>query len=90
MDIDVSPYVHLPKSGCCFILLGQPLLKLCVCNHRQSTIDCQYLILLCDNLKMRMFLHQNFFPDTILGICNVFPVIHCDSTIIQPNNFIMG
>jgi hypothetical protein len=26
-------------------------------------------------LIKRMF-HQNFFPDTILGICYVFPVIH--------------
>jgi hypothetical protein len=28
-------------------------------GHRQSTLDCQYLTLLCDNLKKRMFL-QNF------------------------------
>jgi hypothetical protein len=37
-------------------------------------LDCRYLNLLCDNLKKRKFL-QNFFPDTILGICYVFPVI---------------
>jgi hypothetical protein len=43
--------------------------------QRQSTLDCRYLTLLCDNLKKRMFL-QNFFPNTILGICYVFPAIH--------------
>jgi hypothetical protein len=25
------------------------------CNQRQSTLDCRYLTLLCDNLKMGMF-----------------------------------
>jgi hypothetical protein len=29
-------------------------------NQRQSTLDCRYLTLLCDNLKKRKFL-QNFF-----------------------------
>jgi hypothetical protein len=43
--------------------------------QRQETLDLPYLTLLCDNLKNRMFL-QNFFPDSILGICYVFPVIH--------------
>jgi hypothetical protein len=32
-------------------------------------------LLLCDNLKNRMFL-QNFFSDHISGICYFFPVIH--------------
>jgi hypothetical protein len=55
----------------------------------QSTLDCRYLSLLCDNLKTRKCL-QNFFPDTILGICYVFPVIQIiPCTILQPNNFIM-
>jgi hypothetical protein len=43
--------------------------------QRQETLDLPYLTLLCDNLKNRMFL-QNFFPDPILGICYVVPVIH--------------
>jgi hypothetical protein len=45
------------------------------CRQRQETLDLPYLTLLCDNLKNRMFL-QNFFPNTILGICYVFPIIH--------------
>jgi hypothetical protein len=44
-------------------------------NQRQETLDLWYLTLLCDNLKNIMLL-QNFFPDTILGICFVFPVTH--------------
>jgi hypothetical protein len=44
----------------CFLLHAQ----------RQET-HLPYLTLLCDNLKKWMFL-QNFFPDTILGICYVF------------------
>jgi hypothetical protein len=35
-------------------------------------IDCRYLTLLCD-----------FFSDTILGICYVFPVIHIISKIVS-------
>jgi hypothetical protein len=42
--------------------------------QRQSTLDCRYLNLLCDNLKKRKFLQ--LFSDTILGICYVFLVIH--------------
>jgi hypothetical protein len=34
--------------------------------QRQSTLDCRYLTLLCDNMKKRMFL-QNFFSWHYLG-----------------------
>jgi hypothetical protein len=45
-------------------------------NQRQETLDLPYLTLLCDNLKNRMNSSKTFFPDPILGICYVFPVIH--------------
>jgi hypothetical protein len=53
--------------------------------QRQSTLDCRYLTLLnYVTIWKSEWSSKTFFPDTILGICYVFSVIH----ILQPNKFI--
>jgi hypothetical protein len=60
----------------------------CPITQRQSTLDCRYLISLCDNLKKWMFL-QNFFSWHYFGNVLCFSSYPNHSTILQPNNFIM-
>jgi hypothetical protein len=51
-------------------------------DQRQSTLDCCYLNLLCDNLKKRMFL-QNFFPWHYFGNVLCFSSYPHHSTILN-------
>jgi serine/threonine protein kinase len=67
-----------PKS---FAALTERLVQ----NQRQSTLDCHYLTLLCDNLKKRMFLQNLSAFRDVKEILSSYP--H-NSTILQPNNFI--
>jgi hypothetical protein len=65
-------------------LLGPDVVRV----QRQSTLDCRYLTLLCDNLKKRMFL-KNFFCWHYFGNLLCFSNYAHHSTILQPNYFIM-
>jgi hypothetical protein len=56
--------------------------------QRQSTLDCRYLSLLCDNLKKRMFL-QNFFSWHYFGNLSCYSSYPHHSTILQPNSLVL-
>jgi hypothetical protein len=53
-------------------------------SQRQSTLDCRYLTLLCDNLKKRMSLQRHYFGNLLC-----FSRYPHHSTILQPYTFIM-
>jgi hypothetical protein len=57
-------------------------------QQRQSTLDCRYLtLLLCDNLKKRMFLPKLFFLPLFWEFVMFFQCYPHHSTILQPKQF---
>jgi hypothetical protein len=54
------PVVHKSRRPQVRLQTAKLFCNNCGSNQRQSTLDCRYLTLLCDNLKKIMFLFWEF------------------------------